>query len=347
MNAEFPGRRVAPMGTARVRGVSARIVNGLAVWGLVLITGLLVETLAIISVLGHRRRRSRTARSGDYTGRRMGIDLHAHTRHSDGTFEPRESVALALERGLRVLAVTDHDTTAGVPEAEEAAAGSGLEIVPGVEFSAEYEGGSIHVLSYWMDPEHREFNEELTRLREDRVRRGERMVERLQALGHPITWERVRQIAAGGSVGRPQVAQALVEAGVVQTIGDAFSDELIGTGGRAYVAKHALHPVDAVRLIGRAGGLAVLAHPAHWRDGIPVPDALIEEMVEAGLDGIECAHPDHDPAVEALYREMAARHGLAATGSSDCHGTRYDPIRMGSRTTDPEEFEKLRARRRR
>lgn len=282
-----------------------------------------------------------------YTGRPMTIDLHTHTRHSDGSFEPRESVALALERGLRVLAVTDHDTTAGIDEAEEAAQGSGLEVVPGVEFSAEYEGGSVHVLGYWMDPDHPEFRDELTRLREDRVQRGERMVERLRALGHPVTAERVREIAAGGSVGRPHVAQALVEAGVVPTIKDAFSEELIGTGGRAYVPKHALHPVEAVRLIRRAGGLAVLAHPVHWRDGIPTPDALIDEMVEAGLDGIECAHPDQDPPVEARYRERAARHGLVATGSSDCHGTRYDPIRMGCRTTDPEEFERLQARRRR
>ncbi|HEX6262863.1 MAG TPA: PHP domain-containing protein [Actinomycetota bacterium] len=276
----------------------------------------------------------------------MSIDLHTHTRHSDGTFEPRESVGLALDRGLRVLAVTDHDTTAGVSAAEEAAAGTGLEIVPGVEFSAEYEGGSVHVLGYWMDPEHEEFRAELARLQDDRVRRGERMVERLQALGYPVTVERVREIAAGGSVGRPHVAQALVEAGVVPTIEDAFTADLIATGGRAYVQKHALHPVEAVRLIRRANGLAVLAHPVHWRDGIPVPHTLIQEMIEAGMDGIECAHPDQDRATEARYREMSARHGLVATGSSDCHGTRYDPIRMGSRTTDREEFEKLLARRR-
>lgn len=277
----------------------------------------------------------------------MGIDLHTHTRHSDGTFEPTESVALALERGLDVLAVTDHDTTAGIAEAETAAAGSGLEIVPGVEFSAEYEGGSVHVLGYWMDPEHPEFRAELVRLRDDRVRRGELMAERLRALGYPITSERVREIAAGGSVGRPHVAQALVEAGVVATIGDAFSEELIGTGGRAYVPKHALHPVDAVSLIRRAGGLPVLAHPVHWRDGIPVPAGLIDDMIEAGLDGIECAHPDQGREVEARYRELARANGLVATGSSDCHGTRYDPVRMGCRTTDPEEYEKLRARRRR
>lgn len=273
------------------------------------------------------------------------IDLHAHTIHSDGTFRPREAVALALERGLTVLSISDHDTTAGLPEALEAAEGTGLEIVPGVEFSAEHEGGSVHVLAYWVDVESREFQDELRRLREDRRDRAARMVEKLRALGHPVTFERVQELARGENIGRPHVAEALVEAGVIRTIKDAFTDELIGTGGRAYVQKHALSPVEAVALIHRAGGVAVLAHPALWRDGLPVPDDLIEAMVEAGLDGLEAAHPDHDPATERRYREMAARFGLPATGSSDCHGTRYDPVRMGTVTTDPEEFAKLRARR--
>lgn len=273
------------------------------------------------------------------------IDLHTHTRYSDGTFTPAESVSLAVERGLSVLAVTDHDSTEGLAEALETADGTGLEVVPGVEFSAEYEGGSVHVLAYWMDLDDEEFQAELLRLREDRFTRGERMVEKLRALGHPVEFDRVRQIASGKNIGRPHVAQALVEAGVVETVKDAFSKELIGTGGLAHVHKHALHPVEGVRLIKRANGLAVLAHPVHWRDGIPTPEPLIDEMVGAGLDGIECAHPDHDPETETRYREMAAARGLAATGSSDCHGTRYDPIRMGSRTTDPEEYEKLAARR--
>jgi len=273
------------------------------------------------------------------------IDLHTHTRYSDGTFTPAEAIALALERGLSTISISDHDSTEGLDEARVAAEGTGLEVVPGVEFSAEHEGGSVHVLAYWMDEGDGEFQAELRRLREDRFRRGERMVEKLRALGHPIEFERVRQIASGKNIGRPHVAQALVEAGVVPTIKDAFGKDLIGTGGAAYVQKHALDPADAVALIKRAGGLAVLAHPVHWRDGLPTPDALILRMVEAGLDGIECAHPDHDPETERTYRELAGRLGLAATGSSDCHGTRYDPIRMGSRSTDPEELEKLKARR--
>jgi 3',5'-nucleoside bisphosphate phosphatase len=273
------------------------------------------------------------------------IDLHTHTLYSDGTFTPAESVALALERGLTALSISDHDSTEGLPEAFDAAQGTGLEVVPGVEFSTIHEHGGVHVLTYWPDVVNQEFQAELRRLREDRYLRGERMVRKLQDLGYPILFERVREIASGKNIGRPHIARALVEAGVVAEVKDAFSDELIGTGGRAYVEKHALRPLDAIALMKRAGGLAVLAHPVHWRDGLPVPDELIEQMVNAGLDGIEAAHPDHDPETEARYRDMAKRFGLVATGSSDCHGTLYDPIRMGSVTTDPEEFARLKARR--
>lgn len=272
-----------------------------------------------------------------------GIDLHTHTTYSDGTFTPAEAVALALERGLSVLSVSDHDSTEGIAEALAAAEGTGLEIVPGTEFSALHDGGGVHVLAYWPDLEEGEFQEELRRLREDRLDRGRGMVAKLQELGYPVTFERVREIAKGGSVGRPHVAQALVEAGVVPELKDAFGPDLLGTGGRAHVEKHALDPVRAVELIKRAGGAAVLAHPVHWRDGLPTPEALIEAMVDAGLDGLEVAHPNHDELTEALYREVAARYGLAMTGSSDCHGRRYDPVRMGSRTTDPAQLERLRA----
>lgn len=275
----------------------------------------------------------------------MTIDLHTHTIYSDGTFTPTELVGKALGKGLSVLGVTDHDSTEGIPEAEEATRGTDLEIVPGTEFSTVHDEGGVHMLAYWPDLAADEFQSELNRLREDRLRRGERMVERLQQLGYPVTFERVREIAEGGNIVRPHVAQALVEAGVVKTIDEAFSKKLIGTGGEAYVEKHALAPLDAVGLIKRARGLAVLAHPVHWRNGIPVPDDLIRALADAGLDGIEAGHPDHDEETEARYREVARTLGLAATGSSDCHGDRYDPIRLGSVSTDPEEFDRLKARR--
>jgi predicted metal-dependent phosphoesterase TrpH len=242
------------------------------------------------------------------------IDLHTHTTYSDGTFTPAELVAVARERGVGTLAVTDHDSTEGLPEAFAAADGTGMEIVPGVEFSTVRDGQGIHLLAYWPELDDDEFQAELRRLREDRLIRGERMVARLQDLGYPITFERVREIAEGGNIIRPHVAQALVEAGVVATIEDAFTPKLIAQGGRAYVEKH-------------------------------VSDQVIEELAEAGLYGIEAAHSDHPPQTEARYRAMATALGLVATGSSDCHGTRYDPVRVGLVTTDPEEFDRLRAKR--
>jgi predicted metal-dependent phosphoesterase TrpH len=272
------------------------------------------------------------------------IDLHAHTVYSDGTFTPAESVKLALERELTTLAITDHDSTEGLPEAFEAADGTGLEIVPGTEFSTVRDGRGVHMLAYWPDLGHGEFQDELRRLRDDRFSRGEGMVERLRKLGYPITFERVREIAAGGNIVRPHVAQALVEAGVVPTIEDAFTPELIASGGRAYVEKHALDPVAALGLIKRAGGVAVVAHPGLWEEGLGVPDELIEELAANGLDGIESAHSDHTPEMEARYREMAKRLGLVATGSSDDHGTRFDPVRLGLVTTDPDQYTALRER---
>ncbi|MBI2239057.1 MAG: PHP domain-containing protein, partial [Actinobacteria bacterium] len=251
-----------------------------------------------------------------------GIDLHAHTTFSDGTFTPSEElVKLALERDLSVLAVTDHDTTGGLPEAAVAAEGTGLEIVPGVEFSAEYRGASLHVLAYWIDPEDSEFQAELTRLRDSRLRRAELMVERLQELGYPISFERVREIAAGAPIIRPHIAQAMVEAGIVPTEKAAF-DRFIADGGPAHVPKHALHPLDAVDLIRRAGGACVLAHPGMWAGDRSVPDDLIDAMAGRGMAGLEVDHPDHTDEQRERYREMAERLGLVVTGGSDCHGTR-------------------------
>jgi 3',5'-nucleoside bisphosphate phosphatase len=213
-----------------------------------------------------------------------------------------------------------------------------------VEFSTVHHGDGIHVLAYFVDTADPALTAELQRLRDDRFVRGERMVAKLLDLGYPISFERVREIARGGNIIRPHVAQALVEAGVVPTVKDAFSDELIGSGGKAYVEKHALAPAAALSLIHDAGGVCVLAHPGTWREASPVPDAVIHQLAEAGLDGLEASHPEHAPEVEERYLAMARELGLIWTGSSDCHGDRYDPVRLGMRTTDPEQFERLRVR---
>jgi len=271
-----------------------------------------------------------------------GIDLHTHTNRSDGTFAPPELVKLASQRGLEVVAITDHDTTDGLEEAARAGRELGVEVVPGVELSAEHQGTSVHVLCYWMDPENEGLQAELVRLRSERFLRGEVMVEKLRSLGYPVSFERVREIAGSGNIVRPHVAQALVEAGVVADEEEAF-DRLIGDEGPASVPKHALAPLDALALVRRAGGACVLAHPGMWSAEAPIPEDLIEAMAEAGMAGLEADHSDHPPEQREHYRGLAKRLGLVVTGGSDCHGTRYDPVRLGSVTTDPDRFRVLRA----
>jgi 3',5'-nucleoside bisphosphate phosphatase len=270
------------------------------------------------------------------------IDLHTHSNRSDGTFEPAEVVRLAAERALDVVALTDHDTTDGLAEALATGSVVGVEVVPGVEFSAEFDGNSVHVLCYWMDPQDAALQLELRRLREDRFRRGELMVGKLRDLGLPVGFERVRAIAGDATIVRPHIAQAMVEAGVVDTEKEAF-ELYIGDGGPAHVAKHALDPVDAVALIDGAGGVCALAHPGMWGDQSSVPVELIERMAAAGMRGLEVDHPDHTPEMRERYRTLAGRLGLIATGGSDCHGTRYDPVRLGTSLCDPGAFAALRA----
>jgi 3',5'-nucleoside bisphosphate phosphatase len=270
-----------------------------------------------------------------------GYDLHTHTTRSDGTQTPTENVRMAVERGLEGIGVTDHDTTDGLDEAI-AAAGTDLEIVPGIEFSAEYDGASLHVLAYWVDPNHAPLREELRRLTDTRFRRGELIVERLRELGYDLSFERVRAIAGDDLIARPHIAQAMVEAGIVATETEAF-DRFISDGGVAHVPKHALDPVDALALIRHAGGACVLAHPGMWRGAQSVPTELIERMADAGMAGIEVDHPDHDAEQRRAYGELAGRLGLVPTGASDCHGARYD-YRMGVETTPADRVDELRRR---
>ena len=271
-----------------------------------------------------------------------GFDLHAHTNRSDGTLAPKEVVKLAVERGLEGIAITDHDTFAGLEEAAAVAAEAGIAFVPGIEFSAEYEGASLHILGYWVDPENGLIRDELKRLTDTRFRRGEMMIEKLQELGYDISFERVRAIAGGETIARPHVATAMVEAGIVETEKDAF-DRFISDEGIAYVPKHALAPPDALALIRAAGGACVLAHPGMWKGQGSVPDELIEQMASGGMSGLEVDHPDHDAEQRVKYRALAGRLGLVATGASDCHGERYG-VRLGCDTTPSDRVDELRRR---
>ncbi|MFE3497227.1 PHP domain-containing protein [Streptomyces sp. NPDC059175] len=266
----------------------------------------------------------------------MRIDLHTHSTASDGTDTPAELVRKAADAGLDVVALTDHDTVGGHAEAI-AALPDGLTLVTGAELSCRLDGVSLHLLAYLFDPEESELARERELVRDDRVPRARAMVAKLRELGVPIEWSRVAAIAGDGSVGRPHVASALVELGVVPDVSAAFTPEWLADGGRAYVAKHELDPFTAVRLVKAAGGVTVFAHPAAVKRGRTVPETAIAELAASGLDGIEVDHMDHDEPTRARLRGLAGELGLLATGSSDYHGSRKT-CRLGQFTTDPEVY---------
>ncbi|WP_405871521.1 PHP domain-containing protein [Streptomyces zaomyceticus] len=264
----------------------------------------------------------------------MRIDLHTHSTASDGTDSPAELVRNAAAAGLDVVALTDHDTTRGHAEAI-AALPEGLTLVAGAELSCRVDGIGLHMLAYLFDPAEPALLAERELVRDDRVPRARAMVGKLQELGVPVTWEQVARIAGDGSLGRPHIAEALVELGVVPDVSGAFTPEWLADGGRAYVEKHELDPVDAIRLVKAAGGVTVFAHPLAVKRGQVLPEASIARLAEAGLDGIEVDHMDHDEATRARLRGLAKELGLLTTGSSDYHGSRKT-CRLGEYTTDPE-----------
>ena len=268
-----------------------------------------------------------------------GVDLHTHTVASDGTYRPSELVAEAARRGVRVLAITDHDSTDGLAEAIAAARDHPpLTIVPGIEINCDVEGAEIHVLGYGMDYEAPWFHEFCLAQRADRRARVHRTAERLAALGLPIDVERVFALVQEGSAGRPHVARVMVERGYVKTVREAF-DRYLATGKPAHVPRRKLAPEDAVRLLRRAGGAPVLAHP-----GLAERDELIPSMVEAGLMGIECYYSEHSPAQRGGYLDLCRQYDLVATGGSDFHGPPVRAATLGHPTVPMAAWEALQAK---
>ena len=270
------------------------------------------------------------------------IDLHCHSTASDGTLTPAELVRAGAAAGLDVMAITDHDTTGGWAEAAEARP-EGLTLVRGAELSCRWHGGprwpiALHLLAYLFDPDEPRLAADLARLRDDREQRAEQIVELLRADGVPISWAEVHEYAAGGSVGRPHIAQALIRAGLVATTTEAFRSGWLG--GRYFVPKSDLDVFEGVRAVRAAGGVPVFAHPRATKRGPVVPDSLVEELAEAGLFGLEAEHEDHSPAERAEMRALADRLGLVVTGSSDFHGT-HKTVQLGAFGTAPEAYEKI------
>lgn len=285
------------------------------------------------------------------------VDLHVHTTASDGVHAPREVIRLAKEAGLAGIAVTDHDTVAGVAEAMAAGEEAGLLVVPGVEISTSLAGKDIHVLGYFVDMHDPAFLARLERQRDTRGRRNAMILAKLAALGIPVMHAEVEAAAdrldgSGGarqgdrtasarSIGRPHIAQVLIDRGIVSSVQEAF-DKYLGEGGAAHVVPPRIAPAEAVRWIREAGGKAVLAHPGLYGD-----DELVLRIVEDGVDGIEAFHHDHGPDEARRYAAMAERFGLPITAGSDFHGSREGVLlhgTIGARRISADILDKLRGR---
>lgn len=243
------------------------------------------------------------------------VDLHTHTTASDGSTPPRALVAMAIEKGLSTLAVSDHDSTEGLDEAMAAGRELGLDVIPAIELSTDIADGEVHVLGYLIDYQQPAFQATLRTLREARRGRAQKMVEKLSALGMPLEWAHVQRIAGDATVGRPHVARAMVEKGYVPDIKTAF-DLYIHRNGPAYVERYKLTPADAIALVHSVGGVAVLAHPFEGNGNLH----LAPELAPAGLDGVECYYTGYSQAQVQTLLDTAARYGLVATGGSDFHG---------------------------
>jgi len=241
-------------------------------------------------------------------------DLHIHTTYSDGAFSAGAVVARARHAGLTCIAITDHDHVGAIGEARAAGTQLGIEVIAGVELSTTLAQQDVHLLGYFLDPAYPPLQEYLTSMRAERMRRAERMVEKLNGMSVPLTMHAVLNQAGGAAVGRPHIATALAAAGLAESYHEAFS-RYIGFGRPAYEEKVTLAPREAIALIAEAGGVSFIAHP-----GASLPDTLLRELIHAGVDGIEIVHPSHSPEQTAYYRAIAEAYFLLTCGGSDFHG---------------------------
>lgn len=257
------------------------------------------------------------------------VDLHTHSNASDGTMKPGELVRLAKERGLKAIALTDHDTIDGLAEAVAAGRQWGVEVIPGLEISARHPGGSMHIVGLFLDYEDALLSRRLAVLKEARKDRNPRIIAKLNALGIPLKMAQVERFSGRGQMGRPHIARALYEAGFVRSIQEAF-DIYLGNEGKAYVSKFRFPPEEAIEMIREAHGVPVLSHP--FTLGLPSPEALrerLQELAGLGLAGIEVFYPEHSPEQEALYLALARELGLLVTGGSDFHGDNKPEVVLG------------------
>lgn len=257
------------------------------------------------------------------------LDMHMHSTSSDGTYAPALLVHKAREAGLTHMALTDHDTVDGLAEAREEAAKEGVAFLGGLEISAEYQPGTMHILGYGFDTNEPVLLERLEEVQRARAERNPRIIRKLNELGLPITLEEVAAASGGGQVGRPHFAQVLLDKGCVASRQEAF-DRYLAKGCPAYVDKFRLSPEDSIAAIRGAGGVAVLAHPLQLKRDDEGVEAIVRGLVDAGLQGMECYYRNHTAADTAKFLALADKYGLVATGGSDFHGTNRPGIALGT-----------------
>lgn len=266
------------------------------------------------------------------------IDLHMHTNHSDGFYSPSELVCKAKENGLDGISITDHDNLSSFKEASKKGKEIGIEVIPGVEISSDIRDKEVHILAYFIEPENSELERYLSFFREERVKRAERIVNKLRNIGIPLNFSDVLNKASSGAVGRPHIAQALLERELVGTYFEAFN-KFIGNGCPAYEKKVHISPQSAFKIINDAGGLTFVAHPGN------MPEEILKELIESGVDGIEVYHPSHSPQHIKFYKGIVNEYFLLESGGSDYHGgKREDDKNFGRFYTTPPVIEAMRKR---
>lgn len=256
------------------------------------------------------------------------IDLHCHSTFSDGSFTPEDLFRMGEEAGLKALALTDHDTLGGIPRFMAAAEGRTMRAVPGVELSVNWDSGVMHMLGYWVDLQSEELSRQLEWIRDGRAARNADILKKLNDLGFTMTWDEVKSKAGEDVVGRPHFAQVMLDKGYAQEKNEVF-DKWLGDGKPAYVDRPRLGAEDAVQLICRAGGVAVLAHPFTLHLGKEAQEELWKKLAAAGLSGVECYYSEHTSELTGDYLDMARRAGLVPTGGSDFHGDISPGIKLG------------------
>jgi hypothetical protein len=266
------------------------------------------------------------------------VDLHMHTNHSDGVYSPSEIVNKAKEAGLEAISISDHDSINGIEEAIETGNSIGVEVVPGVEISSEYNGKEVHILGYFINIKDPEFKRYLQFFREERVKRAERILEKLDNLGLHLTFDDVMEVAKNSAIGRPHIAKAMHAKGLVSSYYEAFN-KYIGNGCPAYEKKVHLSPESAYKIITDAGGLSFIAHPAFMQEDV------LKDLIESGVDGIEVYHPSHPAQKVKFYKGIVSEYYLLESGGSDYHGgQRNDDDNFGRFYTSYSSLEAMKKR---